>query len=43
MTTLPSYELHDHAGLRWLAVFGAAFIVVILTAFLMLLYPHMTT
>ena len=41
MTTLTSYELHDHAGLRWLAIFGAAFVVTILTAFLMLLYPHM--
>jgi hypothetical protein len=32
---------HDHTGARWLAAAGLPFLLVILTGFLMLLYPHL--
>ncbi len=35
------YDLHDHAGARWLAPFLAVFALVIATAFAMLVYPHL--
>jgi hypothetical protein len=41
MATMPSYDLHDHAGWRWLAPFLAAFAITLLTALAMLLYPHL--
>ncbi len=34
------YDLHDHAGARWLAPFIAVFALVVLTALAMLVYPH---
>ena len=37
------YNLHDHAGARWLAPFLAVFALVVLTAIAMLLYPHVIT
>lgn len=39
MTTMTSYNMHDHSGLRWLLPFGVAFVLTILTAAMMLLYP----
>ena len=35
------YDLHDHAGVRWLAAAGVPFLLAILTGFLMMLYPHL--
>jgi hypothetical protein len=35
------YELHDHAGARWLAIAGAGFAFAILTALFMFVYPHL--
>lgn len=35
------YAMHDHAGLRWLAGFGSVFVLTILAAFAMMLYPHL--
>jgi hypothetical protein len=35
------YELHDHAGARWLAMMATPLLLVMLTAFLMLVYPHL--
>jgi hypothetical protein len=41
MATYNPYVLHDHAGARWLAPAGVAFLVGVLTAMLMLVYPHL--
>ena len=41
MTTHPTYDMHDHAGLRWIAPFSAVFLVTILAALAMMLYPHL--
>jgi len=42
MSTLENpYAMHDHAGLRWLTGFGAIFLLTILAAFAMMLYPHL--
>jgi hypothetical protein len=35
------YDLHDHAGARWLAPFLAIFALTVAMAFLMLAYPHL--
>jgi hypothetical protein len=35
------YELHDHAGARWLAYATPGFLFAVLTGFLMLVYPHL--
>ena len=35
------YDLHDHAGARWLAAVSVPFLLAILTGFLMLVYPHL--
>jgi hypothetical protein len=35
------YDLHDHAGARWLAPFLAVFALTILMGVAMLLYPHL--
>lgn len=40
MATMSPYDLHDHAGWKWLAPFLAVFIVTLITALLMLVYPH---
>ncbi|MBV8759005.1 MAG: hypothetical protein JO257_17080 [Deltaproteobacteria bacterium] len=34
------YDLHDHAGARWLAAFAAIFVLTIAAALAMLVYPH---
>lgn len=36
------FELHDHAGARWLAPFLAVFVLVIGAMLAMLVYPHVT-
>jgi hypothetical protein len=41
MTTMPSYELHDHAGLRWLLPFSIVFVLAIAATVMMMLYPHL--
>jgi hypothetical protein len=41
-TMATSYQLHDHAGLRWLAPFGLVFAFMIGAAFYMMVYPHLT-
>jgi len=35
------YDLHDHAGARWLAGVSTPVLLVLLTGFLMLAYPHL--
>jgi hypothetical protein len=35
------YELHDHAGAKWLASASAGIAFAIITAFMMFVYPHM--
>lgn len=40
MKTANPYDLHDHAGARWLAPFLAIFAITIVMALLMLVYPH---
>ncbi len=35
------YDLHDHAGLRWVVPFAAVFIITLFMALMMLLYPHL--
>ena len=40
-TTQNPYELHDHAGARWLASAATPFLLAIITAFAMLVYPHL--
>jgi hypothetical protein len=42
MATMPSYDLHDHSGVRWLLPFGIVFVLTIVTALMMLLYPWHT-
>lgn len=37
-----TYELHDHAGARWLAPFLAVIFATVLGLLLMLVYPHLT-
>jgi hypothetical protein len=40
-TTHPNpYQLHDHAGARWLAVVTTPILFLILAAFAMMIYPH---
>jgi hypothetical protein len=34
------YELHDHAGARWLATAATPILLAILAVFAMLAYPH---
>jgi hypothetical protein len=41
MATNPTYELHDHAGARWLAAAGVPLLLSILAAFAMMVYPHL--
>lgn len=36
------YLIHDHAGARWLLPFIAVFVLTVLTALAMLVYPHIT-
>lgn len=36
-----SYELHDHAGARWLAPFLTVLILAVLGLAFMLVYPHL--
>lgn len=40
-TTHSPYELNDHAGARWLASAGLPLLLAIITAFVMLVYPHL--
>ena len=35
------YDLHDHAGARWLAPFLTIFVLTIFAALAMLVYPHL--
>jgi hypothetical protein len=42
MATQSMYDLHDHAGVRWLAPFLAVLSLMILGLILMLVYPHIT-
>ena len=37
----PDYNLHDHRGWQWLAPFMAAFVLTLIAAVMMMLYPHM--
>jgi len=39
MATMNTYDLHDHSGVRWLLPFAVVFVLTILTAAMMLLYP----
>jgi len=39
-THLSPYELHDHAGARWLAAAGTPILLAILAVVAMLAYPH---
>lgn len=32
---------HDHAGIRWLAPFALALALVLVTLFVMFVYPHL--
>lgn len=41
MATMPSYNLHDHSGLRWIVPFGVAFVLTIVVGLMMMLYPHL--
>ncbi len=34
------YELHDHAGAKWLAGAGVAFGLALISAVMMIVYPH---
>ena len=34
------YDMHDHSGARWLASFAAVFVLTVLAAVAMLVYPH---
>ena len=43
MKTANPYDLHDHAGARWLAPFLAIFALTIVMALVMLVYPHLLT
>lgn len=43
MATTYDYELHDHAGIRWLLPFLAVVAVTVLVALLMMVYPHVVT
>ncbi len=40
MPTQSMYELHDHAGARWLAPFLAVLVITVLGLAMMLLYPY---
>jgi hypothetical protein len=35
------YELHDHAGARWLAAAGTPLLIAIISVVAMMLYPHL--
>ena len=37
---MPSYDLHDHSGLRWILPFSAVFVITIVMTVMMMLYPH---
>jgi hypothetical protein len=39
-TTIDDYNMHDHAGARWLAPFLAVLTLTLLMTFLMMVYPH---
>ena len=41
MHTADPYDLHDHAGARWLLPFLAVFAATIVMAVAMLIYPHL--
>jgi len=40
-TMKSSYELHDHAGARWLAPFLAVLVLSLIGLAFMLVYPHL--
>jgi hypothetical protein len=40
MTTMASFELHDHDDAHWLLPFGVALFVTIIAVLLILLYPR---
>lgn len=35
------YDLHDHAGARWLAAIAPGILFAVLTGLFMLVYPHL--
>jgi hypothetical protein len=41
MKSADPYDMHDHTGARWLASFSAVFLLVVLAAIAMLIYPHL--
>ena len=40
MTTIASFESHDHEDSHWLLPFGAALFVTVIAILLILLYPR---
>jgi hypothetical protein len=40
MATANQFDLHDHAGARWLAPFLAVVLATVVIALAMLIYPH---
>ena len=41
MAPTSMYELHDHAGARWLAPFFVVILATVVGLLLMLVYPHL--
>lgn len=41
-TTMEDYNLHDHAGARWLAPFLTVFLLAVVGILVMVVYPYLT-